>query len=62
MRVPRCHVYKPPVRGLAYRGTEKMEMFKERRDGGMTYMHREQNEDGDCKLRDRVTADGTKVR
>jgi len=58
---PGCHVYKPPVRGLAYRGTEKMAMFQERRDGGMTYKHREQNEDGEVKLRLRETRGNEKL-
>jgi len=58
---PGCHVYKPPVRGLAYRGTEKMAMFQERRDGGMTYKHREGNEDGEVKLRLRETHGNEKL-
>jgi len=58
---PGMHVYKPPVRGLAYRGTEKMAMYQERRDGGMTYKHREQNEDGEIKLRMRETQGNEKV-
>jgi len=58
---PGMHVYKPPVRGLAYRGTEKMAMYQDRRDGGTTYKHREQNEQGDCKLRLRETQGNEKV-
>ena len=58
---PGCHKYKPPVRGLAYRGTEKMAMYAERRDGGMTYKHRESNEDGEIKLRNRDTKGNSSV-
>ena len=58
---PGMHVYKPPVRGLAYRGTEKMAMYQDRRDGGMAYKHREQNEQGDCKLRLRETQGNEKI-
>ena len=58
---PGCHAYKPPVRGLAYRGTEKMAMFQDRHDGGMTYKHREENEQGEIKLRLRETRGNEKV-
>merc|ERR1712048_757556 len=52
---PGMHVYKPPARGLAYRGTEKMEMYKNRHDGGMQYKHLDENENGELKLKDRET-------
>jgi len=52
---PGMHVYKPPVRGLAYRGTEKMAMYKDRHDAGMAYKHLEKNEQDDLKLSNRET-------
>lgn len=58
---PGCHVYKPPVRGLAYRGTENMTCYGSRRDGGMTYQHREENEKGDLQLRLRETRGNEKI-
>ena len=55
------HAYKPPVRGLAYRGTEKMAMYKDAHSGGMTYKHLEKNEDGALKLKNRETRGHEKV-
>merc|ERR1712139_453152 len=58
---PGMHVYKPPVRGLAYSGTDKMAMYADRRDGGMTYKHIKSNEKGDCKLSLRETSGKEKI-
>ena len=52
---PGMHVYKPPVRGLAYRGTEKMAMYKDTHSAGMAYKHLAKNEDGELKLKNRET-------
>jgi len=58
---PGMHVYKPPVRGLAYRGTEKMAMYKDTHAGGMMYKHLDKNEDGGLKLKNRETRGYEKV-
>jgi len=58
---PGMHVYKPPVRGLAYRGTEKMEMYKNTHAGGMEYKHLDKNVKGDLNLKNRETRGYEKV-